>query len=32
VSRLEQLGLVIDTGGWFESGQSKLAGSKVARS
>jgi DNA processing protein len=32
VSRLEQLGLIIDTGGWFESGQSKLAGSKVARS
>jgi DNA processing protein len=32
VSRLEQLGLIIDTGGWFESGQSKLTGSKVARS
>jgi DNA processing protein len=29
VSRLEQLGLVVDTGGWFESTQSKLSGSKV---
>jgi hypothetical protein len=29
VSRLEQLGLVLDTGGWFESTQSKLSGSKV---
>jgi DNA processing protein len=28
-SRLEQLGLVVDTGGWFESTQSKLSGSKV---
>jgi DNA processing protein len=31
-SRLERLGLVVDTGGWFESAQSKLAGSKVAPS
>jgi DNA processing protein len=29
VSRLEQLGLVVDTGGWFESARSKLAGSKA---
>ena len=29
VSRLEQLGMVVDTGGWFESRQSKLSGSKV---
>jgi DNA processing protein len=31
-SRLEQLGLVVDTGGWFESAQSRLSGSKVGRS
>lgn len=31
-SRLEQLGLVVDTAGWFESTRSKLAGSKVAPS
>lgn len=30
-TRLEQLGLVIDTGGWFESARSKLSGSKVGR-
>ena len=29
LSRLERVGLVVDTGGWFESTQSKLSGSKV---
>jgi DNA processing protein len=29
VSRLEQLGLVVDSGGWFESTQSKLSGPKL---
>jgi DNA processing protein len=28
LSRLEQLGLIVDTGGWFESARSKLSGSK----
>jgi DNA processing protein len=32
LSRLEQLGLVVATGGWFESTQSRLSGSKVAQS
>jgi len=32
LSRLEQLGLVVATGGWFESARSKLTGSKVAQS
>ena len=30
VSRLETMGLVVDSGGWFESTRSLLRGSKVA--
>lgn len=30
--RLQQQGLVVDTGGWYESAQSRLMGSKVAPS
>ena len=29
LSRLERVGLVVDTGGWFESAQSKLSGSEA---
>jgi predicted Rossmann fold nucleotide-binding protein DprA/Smf involved in DNA uptake len=31
LSRLDQQGLVVDTGGWFESAHSRLSGSKVER-
>ena len=31
LSRLDQQGLVVDTGGWFESAHSKLSGSKLER-